>query len=507
MKSYEFLLGPYIPDAGETSIEYTKVIKALNCITTKYGYRPQRAAREESSLQVADTPQSVFHLAGKSNNFENFYTSKGGVYYLTSDGEREQPIITSTNGWSASNFTDSTIYDNIGYVASDRNNIFEVQSDRTFRKLVDTPFAHSIGTVGEFLVAGNTRRGAEIDFLKNRIIWTGLQRPDNWVFDRDNNNLAGDQIFRQSNEVLAIDDIDSDMIVFLDNGISIGKFAGVGLVFKFFTLFSKGMISKAAYAKQGNMFYFMGQDSFYRTDGTGKPVSISNNIVDERIFNQLLNRSEVDKINCTINSNTQTVYWNIPIRGSTEPNLLLAYDYENGYWSELDFDVAGFLRLGSGGVTWRELAVKWPVWRDVGRLSDPKFAGSTQTAFAYIDSNDKKIKSLEGAGNLQAEIFAPIKQIEPGYNIEVKDVYATVESGENVDFDISLRTGYSLPDIQQDAAPNWRNCRNGTRLRYHRKNKGQYIQVGLRLRDFTLARKIRIDYDIIGRSKTVKRRA
>ena len=117
---------------------------------------------------------------------------------------------------------------------------------------------------------------------------------------------------------------------------------------------------------------------------------------------------------------------------------------------------------------------------------------------------------MTGDDNLIGILETPIALPEPGYEIQIHKVYAIVEKGsdknneeEGIDFDISLRTGRSLKEIENhDHEGNYIKCKNGTRLVYADK-KGQYVKIGLQLREFNLARRVRIEYEILGKAKVI----
>ena len=159
----------------------------------------------------------------------------------------------------------------------------------------------------------------------------------------------------------------------------------------------------------------------------------------------------------------------------------MIYNYHDKLWSEIQLNIAQFLRLGSDGIDWKEMADLYPTWDVIEYPFDSSFyAGSAQAEFGYIDGSDLTVKNMAGDENLEAIIEMAILAPTPGARCRYRKAFGVID-GSDLDYDICLDASDKLP-----LAPSydWQRVRQG-RQYVDMNKRGQYMQICLRLRNWT----------------------
>lgn len=143
-------------------------------------------------------------------------------------------------------------------------------------------------------------------------------------------NTAGDFELKTDGRLLSGLRVPRETLLFTDIDLHGAVYIGGDLLYAFERRGKGcGIIAPNAAVEVDDTGYWMGQNGFFRYDGSVKPLECE---VQDFIFTGL-NRAQARKIWCASNSLFQEVWWYYPSAGSEEIDRYVVYNYVEGHWT------------------------------------------------------------------------------------------------------------------------------------------------------------------------------
>lgn len=240
--------------------------------------------------------------------------SSGGAYTAPS-GER----------WSMTQFGDYLVAVNI----NDAPQVITITGGTNFAALGGSPNnARICQTVGEFLFLGG------ISGEENRVEWSARRDHTFWTAGtRD----AGGQSFQEGGPVRGITPM-GGALIFQEGAIRRFEAVDSTAVFGFFMVERRrGLAAKDSLVTLGGYSFYLSDDGFYVTDGSGQSLPIG----DKKVNGWFTSNVNQDRIGYTIGAaepGGRRIYWLFPSTGNAgeELDYCLCYDLARQEWSYSD---------------------------------------------------------------------------------------------------------------------------------------------------------------------------
>lgn len=259
--------------------------------------------------------------AGSGTGFAGTVTVAGGVLSsaaITSIGKSYPQTATIAVPGSAGAGTGGTITPIIAAIA---------------------PQARYAAIIRNFLVLANTFDGTSGN-QPQRVWWSGLNDPTNWPtpgtntaaqFQSSFNDLFGDGGFCMG----VVGNLgNADGAIFQERAVYRVMYEGPPGTFSFTAAEGvRGTPAPNSLIHFGNYVYYLGQDGFYRFDGSTS-VPIGANKVD-KTFYAMVDQNHMERIDGCVDPSNKLVYWAFPsvsnINGN--PDYIIAYNWNLDRWS------------------------------------------------------------------------------------------------------------------------------------------------------------------------------
>lgn len=167
-----------------------------------------------------------------------------------------------------------------------------------------------------------------------RIRWSDIDDINQW--EASSGNSAGDYRIAAGSEIVGVQKTKKEIIVFTDKSAFTQEFTGDTDVFSFELLGTNcGLVGQNAAIDVNGTVYWMSYGSFYRYDGTIRPLRST---LDKAIFEQdsscAVDYDNKDKIYCGINSEFYEIWWFYPCLGSVngDNDRYVIFNYQEGTW-------------------------------------------------------------------------------------------------------------------------------------------------------------------------------
>lgn len=334
-------LGSYLPDLPD--LNNPGVTRAFNC-TPGFGvgqgqvtYEPiRRASSYSSEAAMASKPLGTTIGKDKDGNAKIYAGCATALYridpatltwqdisidggYSTADGER----------WVTTEYGDHQFFANYSNFIQFINMNADVQVENA-TTLVQ---ARALGTVGDFVVAGNVYDNLD-GAVPNRVRWSAIGNGLDWNLAQS--TQADFQDIYGMGAVQAIVS-GSDGYILMRGGIQKMQYRGDSLIFGFYALPSalgKGcMIRQSVVTTEGKTF-FVSDDGFYMLQGEQiTPVGVGQ--IDQTFLADI-DTSKYATMNVTADPTRKLIYWTYASKDAVngQPDKQLILNYLTGNWSE-----------------------------------------------------------------------------------------------------------------------------------------------------------------------------
>jgi len=282
------------------------------------------------SYWAPDDLGGILNFAGDSTKL---YTLLTGDTW--DDVSRTVGGVYSAGLWDFAKFGSRVIAADDGQVLQ----YFDVDAPSTeFEDLPNAPTAKYVGTVRDFVVAGNIPA-----FGSDVVGWSGFNNSEQW--DLTSGSLATQsdrqELFGRGGEVMRVVPGEYGLI-FQKQAIQRMDYVGPPLVFQFDEIERKrGTPASHSVTWFGSTVYYFGWDGFYRTDGSSESQQISANRVSQWFLNEA-DSEGLDSMRAAIDRERRLVMWAFRTsQSSAFNNRLIMYNWvaDKWSWAEVDTEI------------------------------------------------------------------------------------------------------------------------------------------------------------------------
>lgn len=422
MKIDTVSVGEWLPD--QPPFSNPGATQAKNVIPWKDSYKSfpslstysanALGARCQGSYFARDNAGNVFNYAGdisklyalQGASFSDVSRSAGGAYTTPTDGD-----------WEFTQWGQTVI----GVNGSDSNQFISLGGS-AFAALAGTPpVARHIAVVRDFVVLGN------ITNFPNRVQWSAIGDSENWTVSAttlaDYQDLQGD-----GGWVAKI--VGGEIgVVFRERDIWRMTFTGSREIFQFDQIEKqRGTFAPQSVINYGSAIFYLSEDGFYVTTGSGPSQPIGDGKVD-RTFLSGLDTNYFFRISAAVDPTNKLVMWAAPFSGSSmgNPNRIFIYNWVYKKWAYAEVDLEIFARYASQGYTLEQLdAISSSIDSLNPSLDSRVWTGGLMTLSAFTTAH--KIGTFTGS-ILSAEVETSETQHYPGFRSDVTDVRPLVTGG------------------------------------------------------------------------------
>lgn len=330
----------------------------------------------------AGTSAKLYKFVDSATAWTDVTRSSGGDYSVASDVR-----------WSFTQHGDNLIAVNI----NDAPQVIGVNSGTNFAALGGSPPNATIAqTVGQFVMLGG------ISGTLNQVRWSGRDDPTYWTAGQRDSDL---QTFPDGGPVRGITPL-RDGLIFQEGAIRAYRQVPDRSIFQFRMVERRrGLLAPNSLVTLGNVSFYLSEDGFYATDGSGQSEDIGSKKAYSWFFENV-NTDRLDYVCASLDPSGRRIYWLFPGNGvsSEAMNYCLCYDVHLKEWTYSDdfgdsfiwngqapgYTLEGLDALGTAlvGSTSIEL---FPISFD-----DASLAGGTPFLSTFSGS-DFKMKTLTGA--------------------------------------------------------------------------------------------------------------
>jgi hypothetical protein len=284
-----------------------------------------------------------------------------------------------------------------------------------FAALAGTPpKARHIAVVRDFVVLGNVDDGTQ---YPKRVQWSGINNNTQWTPSlntlSDYQDLEGEGGWVQ--KVVG----GEFGLVFTERSIYRMTFSGYPTIFQFDEIEkARGAYAPQSVIKFGPVTFYLAEDGFYATAGSGESIPIGDGRVDKFFLNDL-NSFYSYRINARVDPLNKLVMWAYPGSGSTLglPNKIIIYNIVRKKWSIVEVETEMLPGFASEGYTLDELDA---ITTDLDALSpslDSRvWTGGAQTLAAFDSSH--RLGTFSGTA-MDATVETMETQHFPGHRAHV----------------------------------------------------------------------------------------
>jgi hypothetical protein len=413
--------GEWLPDLPD--LANPGALEAKNVIPWKDSYKPFNdlnalsvnalGARCQGAYFARDNDGNVYNFAGdatklyllQSTSYSDVTRVSGGAYATPSDGDWEM------TQWG------STV---IAVNGADAAQVITLGNPAFTALGGSPPVARHIAVVRDFVVMGN------ISGSPNRVQWSAIGDSADWAVSTstlaDFQDLQGD-----GGWVAKI--IGGEIgVVFRERDIWRMTFTGSREIFQFDQIEKqRGTFAPQSVINYGSLIFYLADDGFYVTNGSGNSIPIGDGKVDRTLLAGL-DTEYFFRISAAIDPTNKLVMWAVPFSGSTgNPNRIFIYNWVYKRWAYAVVDLEVFARYASQGYTLEGLdAVSSSIDSLSPSLDSRVWTGGLMTLAAFNTSH--KIGTFSGSV-LAATVDTGEVQHYPGFRSNVSEVRPLVAGG------------------------------------------------------------------------------
>jgi hypothetical protein len=453
-------VGEWLPD--QPALSNPGATEAKNVIPWKGSYKSfpsfttysnALTARSQGAVFAKDSAGTIYNYAGDATKLYELsgisysdVSRSSGVYATPADGDWE--FAQWGNTLITVNGVDNPQVISLGEVS--------------FSALAGSPpVGRHIGVIRDFVVMGN------ISGFPNRVQWSAIGDSQSWAVSAS--TLADFQDLQgEGGEVTKV--VGGEFgIVFRETEIWRMTFTGSREIFQFDQIEKKrGAFAPQSVITYGSVSFYLADDGFYVTSGSGPSLPIGDGKVDRHVINNL-DQSVYYRISSAIDPTNKLVMWAIPFAGHTNgnPNRIFVYNWTEKKWAYAEVELEVFARYAAQGYTLEQLDT---VSSSIDALSPSMdsrvWTGGLISLAAFNTSH--RIGTFTGTA-LDATVETGETQHYPGYRSIITEVRPLV-SGNSATISVGSRDLQSATHsfgaaVSQNASGT---CPVRSNARYHR---------------------------------------
>lgn len=335
---------------------------------------------------------------------------RGSAVLMNTSGTRRHFAGTQTDMYELSgtawadvsrtaNYTGSTesrwLFDQFGNVALATNDVEKIQwsTSGVFQDVTAAPIARIMFTTDNFVFAADYNHTAAGDVPDG---WwcSAYQDYSSWTADVTTQATSG-RLIGSGGAITAGWRLGPYAVLYKTTNIFLGSYVGSPVVWQWERVpGDAGCIGPEALTDIGGTHIFLGEDNFWRFDGT-RPVPIGDQI--KRWFFRNSNSTLRYKTIAKFDRRNNYVYFFYPSQSSTVLDKALVYHLTTGRWGTADISVEAVVNFISQGVTWDTLSTVASTWDTLPDIPwDSPIWGAGTKAFAIFNTSHQ-LKSLSGS--------------------------------------------------------------------------------------------------------------
>lgn len=430
--------GEWMPDAPGLDVALTE---ALNVMPYGDHYRPLLGPSATSNA-LASTPYAAIATSNIGGIAETYVATLSNIYRLDSGTTWTDVTglaITTEDPmrWSFAQYDKYVL-------AATYNNLLrykEINVSANFVAITDAPRARVLGIVRDFVMAGDINDPTDGN-KPHRVRWNAIDDPLSWPLPGTASaiaNQADEQDLKaEHGAVRAIFGSDAGLI-FQERAITRATYVGAPLVFRFDLMDgSRGLFAPKGAAQLGRLVYFIAQDGFFVTDGSGESTPIGNGKVDRWFYENLVPARQ-NYIQTVIYPSQKCIAWFFSKDSGTYNDHVLLYNYTTQRWAHGQISCYLALTGRTAGYTLDQLDPFGTLDTLTASLDSETWQGGT--GFPAIIDENFKLASLDGTA-LEARLETGAFGLD-GRRMYVDGIRPLIEGGTA---QITLGTQAQLDD-------------------------------------------------------------
>ena len=403
-------------------------------------------------LTITDnTPiRATFTFKGYDNVWRTITCKDTKIYSYTNNFTQNKDISPAIPPSSIA--TDTWLFGLIGGVPIISNGVNSTWKWDNYASIV-TPISgipqicKALAVINNRLVVGDIVEGGYS--FPARIRWSDIIKPAGAGWARDLKLSSGmkDCISPHTSRegidrIQAITNIDNRLVGFTERNIWFGNHVEFPEIYSFAPLDQNiGLVARKAFAKTPYGLFFMGHDDFYKiVEGVPQPIGFKiRNFIFENI-----NKNAINTSFSYYKPTLKEVFFCVPFKDSTTPNLAVVYQIETDSFSfqEVDYTCHTQYFTDTGILPFEAVAnISGQILKQ-----DDGFNNNGQPIDAWIQSG--AIALTDSKGNSLEDINKIIYEIWPGLKAQesINEIMIQVGTADNLHEDItwSLPVAYTI---------------------------------------------------------------
>ncbi len=460
-----FNFGPWLPDMA--SFDGAIATVAKNVLPAPSSYRPMKSFGAIAPA-IADRPRGAFSARELTEQqIFNFAGTGNKLYKLNESGTAWADVTRTTGGdysttsegfWTFTQFGNYIIACN----GADDNQYFEMGTSTNFAVLAGSPpVSRFSAVVRDFVVLSG------IDPAQNRVQWSGINAPDDYVPSMA--TMSDYQDFPEGGRVMGIAGGDVG-IVFCERAIYRMAFEGPPVIFRFDKIAtSLGCRAPQSIASYEGLTFFLSNDGLYMIRGASELTPIGSEKIDRWLFDRL-DQAKLNLVVGAIDPANKVYMMSFASQGADDPDTVLIYHWPTGKFSYMEFDhVFLYSAFQQEGVTIDGLDAVAATIDDLPFTLDSLFYSAVgQYLLSGFDSN-YRVGFFDG-GNMEAAVETGFVQLAQGRKTLLRGLRPIVE-GAFISPSVIVRTRNHANEtptenVASSASPDGF-CNTRTNGRYH----------------------------------------
>jgi hypothetical protein len=461
---------PWSPDAPD--LNNPGATEALNVIPTRNGFKPVQAFANDSDALSA-RPLGAAAMTNDS----------GVVYVMAGDATKLYSLIGGTTWDDVSGATyttptdgnwEFTIYDNTILATNYADAVQSINAgvDTAFSDHItgtNKPKAKHIDVIRDFVVLGNTDDTTD-GTKPNRVWWSGIGSANITNFDPSQSTQSDFNDVADIGQVQRVVGGVEYGLVFFERGIERMTYTGTPEIFRFDRIDRKrGTPIPNSIIAHGRRVFFISEEGFMVTHGTGESEHIGHWAVDKQFWDQYVS-SFKSRISAAVDPINKTVMWSFRGDGHTanDPSDIYIYSWADNRWSHVQVDHRLLLRTITQGTTLEGLDTLegTNIDTDVEFSLDSEAYKGGLSKIAGFDTSDR-FGFFDGA-NLAATIDTVEVQCTPGRFSRITNSWPIVDGGApTVAIDSRIRAMNSKTAGSDISMETNGSCPQNVSSRYH----------------------------------------
>ena len=335
MPFYRF--GPWTPDYPDTASELPddgllRLTVAQNVLPDSGGiYQPFQAASTIIANSLSSTCIGAFSCFDALDK-PNLFAGTASTLYRIHSNTRTWSIVQTGFALTADDRWNFQRYGNMVFAATGGAPMqyMTLTATGSFTAVGGAaPAAKSLIVVRNFLVSIGTIANPQ------RVEWSGLDQPLSWTVDSvtqaDFQDLAG---AGGANTGAVVGLTGADAVIFQEAAVWRMLYVGAPLVFQLDRVEGlRGAIAPGSIVQSGGKVFYLSADGFYCFDGTtSKPIGAGK--VDSWFFDTA-DASAFRRLSAVADPFLPIVMWSFQSVDSSQPDQILAYNWQSDLWSQL----------------------------------------------------------------------------------------------------------------------------------------------------------------------------